>query len=231
MEAFMVRGNDLRRKIPALLWCIIALGLGPQVQRPVASDHRDRFPQYKDLRNIRDADLSTLAQNGPVKLVVAPPHGELDPSSIGRPAVDYLREYGCASDIVVVATPRSLRSDFTAEGTFIFTEYELAVDTVLRGSNLLPGSPILVVWPGGSVTHKSRSITVTDASYGLLAIGKKYLLFLRQINNDFETVQKTAGYDLTGSQAESLGVGPLREQFSSNSLLAVTQAAVSGCNR
>jgi hypothetical protein len=156
----------------------------------------------------------------------------LDVSAAGRATIDYLREYGCAADIVIAGTPRAGRSDFTAEGTFIFTEYQVDVEAVIRGQTVFSPSQVLVLWPGGALVHKGRPVTVSDASYRPLATGRKYLLFLRQIDQGgFETITETAGSDETGAQAYGLGVGTLRERLKSDVLVAIAQAAVSGCNR
>ena len=200
-----------------------------QVQR----EHRSLFDRYKEKhsRNLRDGDLSDLSPGGePVRIVLAPPQGELDLS--GRTTGEYLREYGCAADAVVVAVPRAGRSDFMPEGTFIVTYYDADIEIVIRGETVLPGSQIRVLWPGGALMHRGRRVSTVDQSYSLLSSGSKYLLFLRQISQgEFEAIPETAGYALSDPQARSLGAGALRESITADRLVSVAMASMGPCDR
>jgi hypothetical protein len=196
-------------------------------------DHSTRFKQYKSLRNLRDAEPASLGPaSEPIRIVLAPPQGTLDPFAEGQPSIALLTKYACAADTVVAGSPRAARAAFTAEGTFIFTDFVFDVETSLRGDSGTLSTQVRLIWPGGSLVHNGRAITTTDASYRLPVIGRKYLLFLRQIvMGEFETTEETAGFDITEADAKSLGRGPLREKVKSRSLVELAQAAASGCSK
>jgi hypothetical protein len=226
-----MKRNDIARATIALVFCVFSVGLSSQAPQQARPDHRDRFAKYKGTDNLRDGDLSKLAdRQEPIRMVRMPGHGDIDPSTFGFTPVDFLRRYVCAADAVVVATPRKSSSDFTADGTFIFTDYELEVETVVRGDNTLPATRILLAWPGGTLLHKGREITTTDGNYGSLVLSGRYLLFLHQIAaGDFETIRETAGFNLTGERAGALGVGALGERLNAQHLVTLAQAVAADC--
>lgn len=208
-------------------------GSGVEAQPPT-SDHSQRFKQYKDLRNLRDADLATMAPAGQRLQIVLPPgHGDVDANAAARTSVEDLETFACGADAVITGTPTAARSDFTAEGTFIFTEYTIDVQSVLRGASELVGTTIPLAWPGGSLVHKGRPIEAIDQTFQPLTPKRQYLLFLRHIGQGaFEGTRETAGYDITATHARSRGAGQLREPLESHALVALTRTAASnraGC--
>jgi hypothetical protein len=192
--------------------------------------HASRFKQYKDRQNVRDGDPWALGPPGDVATaVVELGLGEVDRS--GKTSVEYLRQYACAADTILVATPQNPRSEFTAEGTFLFTTFDLNVESVIRG-NVSSGDQAKLIWPGGKLPHKGRTFVAIDRGYRLPSAGRKYLFFLKTIQaGEFETILQTAGYDVTESDAQSLGRGPLRERMKSYQLPAIVFGATGGCSR
>jgi len=226
-------GIVVRHGLIALALVVLSHRMSGQTKSAVDNDHAVRFKQYKDLRNLRDADLSGLSLPGqPVQIVVGQGQGDVDPSAVGRTWADYLESYACAADVVVVAAPRAARSAFTTEGTFIFTDYDLEVEAVLKGERALMTVPVQLSWPGGSLVHRGRTINAVDDSFRPLKINGRYLLFLRQIApGEFGAIRETAGYDLSTKSPRGLGAGHPGEVQDSYGLEALAQAVSSRCGR
>jgi hypothetical protein len=210
-----------------MLLCLPAFMQSDAQVRPTR-DHSGRFGQYKSLENLRDADLDAKAPHGdPIKVVVGVGLGDLDSLRDGHTTSDQLRRFGCAAEGVAVVTPQGARAAFTAEGTFVFTEYELEIGFIVKGEFDMTARGALI-WPGGSLTHKGRVVTALDANFLPLELGRKYLLFLRQFSpGEFEPIRETAGYDVTGPQVKGMGVGRLREPVPSHLLVTLAQTSTS----
>ena len=215
-------------KLAVAAWAVPVLFVLSAAVTQAENSHASRFKQYQGMPNVRDGDESAMGPPGDyLKIVMPSGMGEVDRS--GRITADYVREYGCVADTVVVATPEDPRSAFTAEGTFLFTTFDLSVETVIRGE-ASSGLRAKLIWPGGTLSYKSRTLIATDLEYRLPSAGRKYLFFLKTLRpGEFETVPQTAGYDITDSDAQSLGRGPLRERIKSYLLPALAFGAIGGC--
>lgn len=76
-------------------------------------------------------------------------------------------------------------SDLTAKETFIFTDYTLLVEGVLKNNpaaELNPGDSIIVTRPGGTLILDGRKVKAVDGDYPPLRMAGRYLLFLRFIS-------------------------------------------------
>lgn len=96
----------------------------------------------------------------------------------------YLQNLTCQADAVVVGTVTAKSSQVTADESFIFTDYELTADEVLKnnsGSPIQPGGGITVTRAGGAVKINGHVARATDFSQRPLQVGEHYVLFLRYI--------------------------------------------------
>jgi hypothetical protein len=130
---------------------------------------------YTKGKKIKDA----IAERGDVEI-----HAPLlDP--IGRPApplAEFLRRQTCAADLVVLGIVRNKASQLTEDGSFIFTDYEIAVEEVLKNNQVAPasqGDDITVTRYGGAVELNGHVARATDPAMGLLRAGETYLLYLK----------------------------------------------------
>lgn len=98
------------------------------------------------------------------------------------PLNESLLKLGCNTDLVVVGSTKSKASHIIAAGTFLFTDYEITVEEVLKNSELAPvrqGQEITVPRAGGVVTLNGHTVTALDEEQSSLKKGERYLLFLK----------------------------------------------------
>jgi hypothetical protein len=96
----------------------------------------------------------------------------------------YLQDLTCDADAAVVGTVKSKSSQLIEEGTFIFTDYEVTVEEVLKDSTLNPirqNSYITVTRSGGTVKLNGHTIRAIDYRGEPLELGERYLLYLKFI--------------------------------------------------
>lgn len=97
---------------------------------------------------------------------------------------DILQAEACRADVVVLGVVKSKASQITEDGYAIFTDYEVDVEEVLKGSSdtkVQPNGKIVVTRPGGAVKLNGNVIRMIDKSFQPLETGERYLLFLRFI--------------------------------------------------
>ena len=106
------------------------------------------------------------------------------------------------SNAVVVATVLGGKCFINAEHTFVYTDYQLRIDQILKqdaGAVLSVGSQVVGARPGGAIHFPSGHVTTfLNMGHGLPAIGSQYILFLwRSIPNfpEYEIVF-ASGYEL-----------------------------------
>jgi hypothetical protein len=152
-------------------------------------EHSKLYRQEK-----RDMRLSDeVAATGDVKVIItsATQLTKDDPT-----LQQVLRNYACASDAVVVGTVKDKTSQLTEDGTFVFTDYDLTVEDVLKDNveaHIQPGTDIVVTRPGGKVLLNGHTATVLDRSHLPLEKGDRYLFFLR-------FVKTTGAYSAIGKE-------------------------------
>lgn len=101
-----------------------------------------------------------------------------------RPLAAYLHDLTCRADAVVVGTVKGKDSNFTADGTFLFTDYEVAPAEVLKDAAASPiaeGGRITVVRGGGAVAFGGRTVLAIDPAFPALQRNASYLFYLKAI--------------------------------------------------
>lgn len=99
-------------------------------------------------------------------------------------ADDYLREMTCRADAVLIGSVQSKSSHLIDEGTFVFTDYEVAVIEALKDNAAAPitaDTSITYTGPGGAVELDGKTIRAVDARHEPLQVGASYLLYLKYI--------------------------------------------------
>lgn len=95
-----------------------------------------------------------------------------------------LRILTCESDVVVSGVVRAKVSQLLEEGTFVFTDYQLTVEDVLKSStasSIERGGEITIARSGGTVNLKGHRVRAIDNRQELLRVGEKYLVYLKLI--------------------------------------------------
>lgn len=118
----------------------------------------------------------------------------------------------CAADAIIVGTIKSSASQITAGENFLFTDYELVVQEVIKNntsSAIDQESDVSITRPGGAVLINNKRITAVDESFLPLRKGKRYLLFLRYLpeTESFESIATGESYELNTSDLRLLKGG------------------------
>ena len=87
------------------------------------------------------------------------------------------------ADVVVIGRPGNRSSALVDTGTFVFSDYQLQIDTVLmaRRCVLNAGQTIIVSRAGGWVRQDPWVFRAIDPEFHLFREGERYLLFLRRL--------------------------------------------------
>ena len=154
----------------------IDLGVMTEKQRIHSKLYKDYATGEKltDLRKELDS----------IEVRIGTPLGGSEPGAPRFILQKFLSDSMCAADAVVVAVVKSKSSQLTENETFLFTDYELTVDDVLKNTHttsLQSGSEITITRPGGFVHLSNRKVRAVDTSYQPLETEKQYVFFLRFI--------------------------------------------------
>jgi hypothetical protein len=189
--------------------------------------HSKLYNQYdserkiQDLLNLEDDDIH-IRRSLPFRF------GSPDQT---RSDVDEIKRITCAADAIVVATVKHSASQITASQSFVFTDYGLLVQEVLRNNTpevIHQESEISVTRPGGAVLVDGRRITAIDESFLPLRRGNQYLLFLRYLpeTESFASIETGESYELSATGLQLLK-GPSGQ---SKDLVAAKNNAISLVN-
>ena len=151
----------------------------------------------------------------------------------------------CDSDAVVVGEVKSKSSQLTEDQDFIFTDYELSVEDVIKNNPSDPVAPhteITVSNPGGKIQLNNRIVEAKVLSFPALVVGKRYLLFLKStsIAGGYRAVNTEGRLSLTNDQVETIPIPntrindrnkpkPMNLGQAPSFLAQVREAVASGC--
>ncbi len=154
----------------------------------------------------------------------------------------------CEADAVVVGEVSSKSSQLTEDQDFIFTDYELKVEEVIKNNasdQMTPRGEITVTGPGGKIQINNRIVEAIDLSFPPLIVGERYLLFLKStsIADGYKAVNKESRFHLTDDGVETIPI-PIPNRLknaknmpkpknlgqASTFLSPVREAVASGCS-
>lgn len=126
----------------------------------------------------------------------------VDPNS--QPQGDAVEGLVSKAGLIIVGVVRNKSSQLTESETAIFTDYDIAVERVLKdssGSSIKPQSNIVFTHLGGAVLLDGRTISYTPPDELLLRPSGRYLLFLSvipstgayQLSNEYGAFQLLRG--------------------------------------
>lgn len=196
-------------------------------------EHSRLFQLHKTGRKLRDltrqgeGEIQVISQT-PKPFITGNPHCPSYP----RP---YYRNISREADAIVVGTVRErLYSQLTDDGEFIFSDYVLTVDEVIKssaGGRVKAGTDITVTRPGGLVQLNGRVIRGLAGNFSQFQTGERYLLFLKYVPSTSSYVAFGNGsYHLRGERARSLYIsaGGAQEQDASELVRQVRDAYSAG---
>jgi len=136
----------------------------------------------------------------------------VDPISIEQ----FMQHQSCVADAVVAGEVIDSAPQLVASAQFLFTEYTVRITDVYKKnalSEVLPGSEITVVRPGGRAEIRGRTVKTIDGRFLPLTVGSRVLLFLKYVS-------KTGSYD------SALARGSF--EFHNDILVPLTDQTLSG---
>jgi hypothetical protein len=112
--------------------------------------------------------------------------------------------YNC--DAIFIGTPRRRTSALTASHTFVFSDYEVSVDSIAldRTGQLKLGSQVVVSRPGGVVTVDGAQFRAIDSEFPLFRLNLPYIFFghLSTLSGSF-VVNASDAYLIEGNEVKS----------------------------
>jgi len=90
----------------------------------------------------------------------------------------------CNADAVVIGTLNDKTSQLTDEGSFVFTDYQITVQEVIKNNSVAPLQAADVITgtrDGGVVELNNRIFRAKREDFDPPVVGQRYLLFLRFI--------------------------------------------------
>ena len=199
--------------------------------------HSKLFKRYEGVtrgRKLRDL----VAESGDVE-VVKELGTVLVPDSVNLQ--EYLKNLTCKADAVVIGKVQAKSSQIIDEGTFVFTDYQLTVDEVLKSAvtQVTPTQTLTVTRVGGAVILNGHHVRATDHRQEALSPGGRYLLYLRFVpeTGAFRAFADTASEDtfqLLGSKimqtsAKAMPLGKRQAAELEVFMLAARTAAEGSC--
>ncbi|MGH9878947.1 MAG: hypothetical protein ACRD5H_15060 [Nitrososphaerales archaeon] len=117
----------------------------------------------------------------------------------------------CDADAVVVGAVKNKTSQLTEDEDFIFTDYEIIVEEVVKNNASDPialNTEITVSNPGGKIQLNNRIVDARDLSFPPLVIGERYLLLLKStsISGGYKAVNKESRFHLTNGSVETIPI-------------------------
>ena len=163
-------------------------------------------------------------QTGVIEVAQDAPDLFILPESGPKPPV--LQSAVCNANAVVVGTLNSKNSQLTEQGNFIFTDYEMAVEEVIKNNSAAPialNNTITVTRAGGVVQLNGRVIRAKVEDFKPMAVGQRYLLFLRFIPATGSYLAYGNGsFQLEGKKVIALGMAASKELLNDGSKDATT---------
>jgi hypothetical protein len=90
----------------------------------------------------------------------------------------------CSAQLVVIGRSSNGVAHQTSDGGFLYTDWTVTVDTVLKDNpkaRVSPGTPLLVVWPGGKLHFGNRWLQAEEPGRNQLNPGVEHFLILRLV--------------------------------------------------
>lgn len=120
---------------------------------------------------------------------------------------EFLKTRACAVDVIVVGKVKSKSARLTEDETFVFTDYVLSVEDVLKNNDaefINSGGDITVTRAGGVINLRGRKVTAEHQAVKLLEENQRYLLFLTFVPDKSAYVANDIGFLLQNNKIVKL---------------------------
>ena len=191
-------------------------------------EHSKLYKAFASRRNLRSLAESSATD---IEIVNGIPQQAFTSEAPPFNLQDFLRDMARESDAVVIGIVSKKASFFTEDETFVFSDYDLNVEEVLKNNHSHPIklTSLTVTRPGGTVMVGRRAVRAVDESLEPLAVGERYLLFLEFIprtgaykafnskgsfqlegNNTLKLTRENLPYELESGTKASLLISTIR---------------------
>jgi hypothetical protein len=161
-------------------------------------EHSKLYKEYK-----RDQKLSALAATATDDVTIIEGIGQkvFQPNAPRLNFKTLINELACKADAVVIGVVKNKTSQLTENEEFIFTDYELLVEDVLKDNPAVPiqkNTSIIITRPGGTIQINNRKVSALDEAFKPLGVEGHYLLFLRfiPVTGAYKASSSTGSYQL-----------------------------------
>ncbi|MBD0370470.1 MAG: hypothetical protein ICV60_06510 [Pyrinomonadaceae bacterium] len=185
----------------------------PVQQGVMSAQQKEHSKLYKDYKgNGKLLNLLNKEENNAdneLIITVMPGLPELSPKGRSSAPEAFLNNLASSADAVVIGTVTNKSSQLTENGAFVFTDYDVSVEEVLKdnGSNSLQSqSSIVVTRPGGRILLEGRVVTARDRAFKPFTVGGRYLLFLKYIptTDAYHAVNDKGSFELVDNKSVKL---------------------------
>jgi len=221
-----------KRMLALLVITISAIGLAAmrgQNQRPAAPSKKEDATPVREItekqrqhsklydKNLRSRKrLSDSPRD--IELKITTPWVEAADECSSNSTEAFLQTATCDAQAIVIGLVKNKTSMLTEDGRFVFTDYEVQIDELIKdnpGAPIQPGSVLIVTRPGGAVALDGKTFRVTDESFKPMELNGRYLLLLRFIptTGAYQAVNSHASFELKNNQVNRLTKQPLPYVF------------------
>lgn len=176
---------------------------------------------YKDFR--LGKKLPELAAETPeteVAVIRGLPGKVFNPDSPRFDFSSFLKNLACDADAIVIGVINNQSSQLTEDEDFIFTDYDMAIEQVLKDNpvpSIQPGSDLTITRPGGIVQLNNKEVRALDESLEPLKTGSRYILFLKYIpaTDSYKAFYSNGSFQISDSRIIKLSQESLPQQLES----------------
>lgn len=197
--------KDLKKRILGCILLVVFCFIGLVVSQIVLNNDKTQAQETEEATPIREGEVTDrqrehgklfkgygigkkikdlIKGKEEISLVKGPPLvGEEFNVNVPNLAT-FLQEATCRSDAVVVGVVNGKESQLTDDGEFVFTDYEVVIETVLKqgvDKSVGAGGSLYVTKPGGKLLFNGRTVIALDKASVPLIKNRKYLFFLKRI--------------------------------------------------
>lgn len=181
----------------------------------VAKNRKEHSKLYKEFRGSKKL-RETVAQTsrGEVAVINEIPDKVYDPNAPRFDLDNFLSNMSCKADAVIIGTVKDQSSQLTEDEDFIFTDYALTVEQILKNKDGMPlqqNGTIIITRPGGTIQLEGKKVRALDEALEPFQTGGRYLLFL-------EFIPSTGAYKAFNSRGSF--------QISNNRILKLTKESL-----
>lgn len=201
-------------------------------EAPATKKQRDRAERFKRYGTGEDLRERAAKESGDIEVINTP---GIRVDVPGRPP--FINLIACDAEAIVIGRVKGKGpSQFTEDGGFIFTSYELAVEEVIKDDSVVPlqpGGALTISQPGGDVRYSGKVLRAVDESFKPFEEGRRYVLFLRRTPSaGHYDAFGNGSFQLSGDSVAPQGEGTLWGRVESRRSVfieQVKQAAATPC--